>query len=472
MEEMMASTGSAIKSVRFTGATALLGLSAGWAASVPVLLGETIAIYAAPHFRGVAFFPALRYAIAFPVCVVATISLVFLYRAFEPQLKRPRRSLAVLLLGFVLLVCFVSAIFGTVGFAIALVPALLASALAASFFVPYFANKLERPVVVAVLICTFGLLEIAAFGGSLRSEPIFSPGAERIDFDVPRATFDAEQRFIDLPPGLHIHYVDEGHGPTLLFLHGNPAWSFQWHDLINDLHSTYRCVALDYPGFGMSNAPAGFGYTPEEESQVVEQFADKLQLRDITLVMQDWGGPIGLSFAERRPELIRSLILGSTWAWRTDPNSPRGKFSRIFGGPVGEFIQMNFPAIVSVGLKQDVHRQLEPETVRLYQRPFLPPNRRAIASFYPGQITVATSFFTSLESALPKLRAKPALIFLSFRDPGFSHEELKRWDTVFPKHQTIDVPNGGHYFFEDEPDRILSAIRAFMAEGSKGPSRS
>ncbi|OJH33574.1 hypothetical protein BON30_48055 [Cystobacter ferrugineus] len=275
--------------------------------------------------------------------------------------------------------------------------------------------------------------------------------------------FDVEHRFIDLPSGARIHYVDEGQGETLLFLHGNPSWSFQWRDLIHGLRGSYRCIALDYPGFGLSQAPAEFGFTPREESRVLEEFVEHLGLRDVTLVMQDWGGPIGIGLAQRRPELVRRMILGSTWAWRTRTSEPRGIWSVIAGGPVGEFVQMNFNGLASFALKDSIVRELPPDVADVYVRPFQPLDRRGIAAFYPGQITAADDYFAELEAGLPSLEGKPTLIFWALEDPGFPRGDLERWEQALPDHRTVELPNAHHFFFEDTADEVVSEIRAFMS---------
>jgi len=182
----------------------------------------------------------------------------------------------------------------------------------------------------------------------------------------------------------------------------NPAWSFQWRDLVTGLRSAFRCVALDYRGFGLSTAPDGYGFTPREQSRVVEEFVDHLGLRDVTLVMQDWGGPIGLGWAGRRPELVRRVILGNTWAWPTTVSEARGKFSVIVGGPIGEFAQMNFNAFASFALSHGIIRKLPEEVFDVYLRPFLPLNQRGVAAFYPGQITVASDYMREVEAGTRK----------------------------------------------------------------------
>jgi pimeloyl-ACP methyl ester carboxylesterase len=126
--------------------------------------------------------------------------------------------------------------------------------------------------------------------------------------------FPFESRFIDID-GHTVHYVDEGSGPTLLLLHGNPTWSFLWRDVIRALRDDFRCIALDYPGFGLSTPRPGYRYLPEEHADVVIGFVDALGLKGATLVAQDWGVPIGLATAQRRPGVFDRLVLANTWAW-------------------------------------------------------------------------------------------------------------------------------------------------------------
>jgi haloalkane dehalogenase len=105
-------------------------------------------------------------------------------------------------------------------------------------------------------------------------------------FELPRELFDVEHRFLELD-NARIHYVDEGAGETILPLHGNPAWSFLYRKIIAGLKDEFRCVALDYPGYGMSMAPAGYRFTPREHSTVLEHFIDRHALTGITLMVQD-----------------------------------------------------------------------------------------------------------------------------------------------------------------------------------------
>src|SRR5215469_7290007 len=162
-----------------------------------------------------------------------------------------------------------------------------------------------------------------------------------LPFAVPTELFPVEHRFLDLD-GAHIHYVDEGSGETLLLLHGNPSWSFLYRKIIASLKSDFRCVAMDYPGYGMSDAPPSYGFTPQEHSEVLERFVERLGLSDLTIMVQDWGGPIGLGLAGRRPELVKGFIIGNTWAWPHDRDPRIRAFSWMMGGPIGKALTRRF----------------------------------------------------------------------------------------------------------------------------------
>jgi pimeloyl-ACP methyl ester carboxylesterase len=389
-------------------------LWSGWLVSVPVVVLATLAVHVLPHERGIGFSPWLRYAIVAPVCMLVSIGGAILYRVLFERSSIPR-------------------------------------------FVAW-----RRPTAITVLVVAIGVLELVAWAGAVASEREITPGSAGLAFDIPRAIFDVDHKFLDLASGARIHYVDEGKGETLLFLHGNPSWSFQWRELIAGLRGSYRCIALDYPGFGLSVAPPGFGFTPREESAVVEEFADRLGLRDLTLVMQDWGGPIGLGFAGRRPELVRGVVLGSTWAWPTSLSEPRGLFSLIVGGPIGEFVQMNFNGFAALGIQDGIVRDLPADVMDVYLRPFQPIGRRGVAAFYPRQIRAAGEYFAEVENGLAALRRKEALIFWALQDQGFPRRDLERFERVFPNHKTIEFPNANHFFFEDEAAAMIAGIRQFM----------
>ncbi len=153
-------------------------------------------------------------------------------------------------------------------------------------------------------------------------------------FEVDTELFPFESRTVELRSGATIHFNNEGQGPLLLLLHGNLTWSFLYRNIVWGLKDRFRCIAPDYPGFGLSIAPAGYGFTAAEHATVMAEFVEALDLRDFTIMMQDWGGPIGFLIALRHPDRVRGLIIGNTFAWPLERFGQK-MFSRILGGPPG-----------------------------------------------------------------------------------------------------------------------------------------
>ena len=121
-----------------------------------------------------------------------------------------------------------------------------------------------------------------------------------------------------------IHYIDEGVGEPLLFVHGNPTWSFLYRHIIRGLRDSYRCIALDLPGFGLSERPefTRFDYTAAAQARVVRDFIAYLNVADLTIMGHDWGGPISLWAAAEQRQQVRRLIMGNTWYWPTRDAPP------------------------------------------------------------------------------------------------------------------------------------------------------
>jgi haloalkane dehalogenase len=286
---------------------------------------------------------------------------------------------------------------------------------------------------------------------------------------LPLSLFPYASHFIDID-GCTVHYVDEGSGPTLLMLHGNPTYSFLYRHLVKGLRDRFRCIALDYPGFGLSRARVGYGYRPEEHSRIVEAFVERLELRDITLMVQDWGGPIGLGFAGRRPERIRALVIGNTWAWPVNGEPNFERFSRFMGGRFGGFLIRNFNAFVNVlvpfGIKR---RKLTSEEMAAYRGPFSQRAAREPTLIFPQQILAAKSYLREVQDGLQALADRPSLIVWGDADPAFKEAQRGRFEQRFARHRTVILSGASHYIQEEAPDDIVRAILAWWDETFAGP---
>ena len=151
--------------------------------------------------------------------------------------------------------------------------------------------------------------------------------------------FPFESRFFESPSG-RMHYVDEGDGEAIVFVHGNPSWSFEFRGVIDRLRGQFRCVAADHIGFGLSErSQAPEDHRPQAHASNFASLLDHLQLREVSLYLTDWGGPIGLDFARRYPDRVRRLILANTWCWPVNTDRHFVMFSRMMSSPVGRFPQ-------------------------------------------------------------------------------------------------------------------------------------
>jgi len=150
-----------------------------------------------------------------------------------------------------------------------------------------------------------------------------------------------ENHYFELSMG-KMHYLDEGEGDPIIFLHGNPGWSFEYRNAIKELSKTNRCIANDHIGFGLSDKPYEWNYLPKNHAENFEKFINNLKLDNIILVVNDWGGPIGLSYALKYPEKIRHLFILNTWMWSAADDPYYRKYSGFMGGPIGRFLIRNF----------------------------------------------------------------------------------------------------------------------------------
>lgn len=277
--------------------------------------------------------------------------------------------------------------------------------------------------------------------------------------------FPFESRYADVD-GARVHYVDEGSGPTLLLLHGNPTWSFLYRDIIMGLRDSFRCVAVDYPGFGLSDAAPGYAYTPAEHAGVVERMILGLDLQEVTMMVQDWGGPIGFAAATRHPDRFTAFVIGNTWAWpKSDPGTQL--FSRLLGGPVGRRLILRRNFFVETILPAGVRRKkLADGVMDAYRGPFPTPESRLPTYVFPREILASRPFLAAVERELPKLGRRPALIVWPTKDIAFRDPERRRWEEIFPDHTTATLTGAGHYIQEDAAEEIIDAIRAFCASHS------
>ncbi|MGD9216145.1 MAG: alpha/beta fold hydrolase [Desulfobacteraceae bacterium] len=282
---------------------------------------------------------------------------------------------------------------------------------------------------------------------------------------IDKREFPFRSNYFDLPAG-RMHYIDEGEGDVIVMVHGNPTWSFLYRYLIKRLSKSHRCIAMDHIGFGLSDKPADWSYLPELHAKNLHLFIDELNLKEITLVVQDWGGPIGLSYAVNKPENVKSLIIMNTWMWSVAGDLHYERFSGFMGGPTGRFLIKRFNFFVRVVMKQAMGDKSNlPKSVhRHYLEALREPNTRKGCWVFPKQIIASSSWLESLWSQREQIQDIPTLILWGMKDIAFREKELERWKTLFNQSKVIKFEDVGHFVQEEKRGQLSPIIEGFLSD--------
>jgi haloalkane dehalogenase len=281
---------------------------------------------------------------------------------------------------------------------------------------------------------------------------------------IDRVAYPFTNHWIDLPAG-RMHYVDEGVGEALLFIHGTPTWSFEWRHLIRALVPQYRCIAPDMIGFGLSDRPRDFPYTPEAHAEQLAAFVDALDLGPFTLIVHDYGGPIGLPLALRQPQRVTRLALINTWMWSFAEDRAMAQKGRIAGSSLGRFLYRwaNLSLRVIMPSAYGDRRKLTPTIQRQYLERF-PDRWSRGAVLWPlaRAILGSSSYYDSLWQQREQLRGRPALIIWGMHDTAFEPYQLARWREILPEAQVVELAEAGHWPHEEAPEQVNATLRDFL----------
>ncbi len=277
---------------------------------------------------------------------------------------------------------------------------------------------------------------------------------------LPESEYPFELRSIDVD-GKTVVYIDEGEGPALLFVHSG-LWSFVFRDVIVRLRENFRCLTLDFPGVGLSPGDEGAAPLIEESSVVLERFIDALGLSEITLVVHDLGGPVALGMAARRPELIKGLVLSSTFAWNPEGLGMRGMLRTMASAPMrGLNRATNFMARVTV-TRFGLGRNLTRGGKKAFLGPYRERARRRQFHTLSGNALEIEPYLAGIEQALQStLRNRPVLTIFGPMDPfGFQD----RYREIFPTIRTVEIPKGFHFPMMDDPHLFAEAVKEWWDE--------
>ena len=264
--------------------------------------------------------------------------------------------------------------------------------------------------------------------------------------------------------GLRMHYVEEGAGDPVLLLHGEPTWAFLYRKTIPPLAAVARVVAPDYFGFGRSDKPTRLeDYSYELHYTSIERLAAELDLRETTVVVQDWGGPIGLRLAVEHPERVARLVILNTGIGAGRAPSPEWLRFRAFMRRVGDEI------LAGQLVRLSCVTEVPEDVVEAYDAPFPSPESKAGVLAFPELVPTeldhpSAAKMVEVRAALERWE-KPALVLFSDSDPIFTPAAAERLASLVPGAGPAEIVAGaGHFLQEDKGEEIAARIVRFLRE--------
>ncbi|MFN8286924.1 MAG: alpha/beta fold hydrolase [Chitinophagales bacterium] len=263
--------------------------------------------------------------------------------------------------------------------------------------------------------------------------------------------------------GYGLHYIDEGQGDIILFVHGTPSWSFDYRNVIKQLSGKFRCIAIDHIGFGLSDKPEHYDYSTQNHSAVLEKFVLQKDLRNITLVVHDFGGPIGLNVAINQPERIKNLVILNSWLWSSETDPDYIKLRRVLKSPLLPFLYryLNFSARFVLPSSFGAQK-LSGKLLKQYTAPFGNSTERNGTLAFAKSMLNDQPWFERLWQRKEAISAKPALFIWGMADPVISPKYLDRFISGFANSTFLKLDGCGHFPQEERSAETAEAIGRFL----------
>ena len=273
-----------------------------------------------------------------------------------------------------------------------------------------------------------------------------------------------------------MHYVDEGSGDPIILIHGEPTWSYLYRNFIPPLSRRFRVIAPDHMGFGKSESPTGADYTLGRHAGNLGALIEELDLRNITLVMQDWGGPIGAVVASRYPERMKRFVAMNT-VFGTDRNVREDRLTPWFAAikameeagqleaVLGNLRFLAGAVMMMLGIQR---REIVTDTwLRAYGAPFATQEECRGAIEFPLDGLHLERIRDTLVAALPELyklgqSGIPAMMIEGMQDRAiWPHVVLAGFRAFFPHGTVHELAGAGHFIQEDAHDIVVPLIEEF-----------
>jgi len=274
--------------------------------------------------------------------------------------------------------------------------------------------------------------------------------------------------------GHQYHYVNEGQGSPVVMVHGNPSWSFYYRNLVSQLSHNHQCIVPDHIGCGFSDKPSddAYDYTLSSRIDDLEALLDHLDVKEnITLIVHDWGGMIGMGYAARYPERIKRLVILNTAAFHL-PMTKKLPPALWLGRNtfIGTLLVRGFNAFSSVASIIGVKRKPMAHDIRkAYVAPFNSWKNRISTLRFIQDIPLKEGdrnyqLVSDIADGLAAFKELPMLICWGLKDFVFDKHFLDEWQQRFPDAQTHTFDDCGHYILEDASDEVVPLVSTFISD--------
>lgn len=277
-----------------------------------------------------------------------------------------------------------------------------------------------------------------------------------------RSAYPFTSNYFDIN-GQKLHYIDEGNGETIVFVHGTPSWSFDYRNVIKKLKANFRCIAIDHVGFGLSDKPEYYDYATRNHSKTLEKFVLDKNLDNITMVVHDFGCVIGLDFAIQHPEKIKRLVVLNAWLWSSKNDPDFIKLSKILKSPLLPFLYryLNFsPRFILP--KSFGERKISTHVLMQYTKPFADKSQRNGTVAFAKSLLNDQDWVEELWNKRQAISNKPTLFIWGMRDPVIKPHYLDKFQSGFTNTKTIRLEASGHFPQEEQPEVVAKAIIDFL----------
>lgn len=263
--------------------------------------------------------------------------------------------------------------------------------------------------------------------------------------------------------GRAMHYVDEGEGDVLLMVHGTPVWSFLYRKMIQHFSKTHRCIVPDHLGFGLSEKSEEMDGSAPQLAKNLEVFIHQLGLKDITLVVHDFGGPIGLSYAIHQPENVKKIVLMNTWFWKTKDQEAVQKIDKILHSRLGKFLylRLNFSPKFLIPKSFYNKNKLSKATQQHYTQVFKRKADRWGLLQIGHSLLGASDWYEQQWQQIDKIKDKPFLVLWGTKDAFISPEYLAIWEQTLTN-ATVKTYECGHFLQEEKPVELIEEMGSFL----------